>query len=92
MTGVLCKADFLGFPSEGFNSWVQKLRSPSTFLGVVSVLEGAACLSACLMVFLPLPCRNQDTRPASSNAMQRPQLGPNVSLPLEMGSGHLAAR
>ncbi|XP_034280964.1 aryl hydrocarbon receptor nuclear translocator isoform X3 [Pantherophis guttatus] len=35
---------------------------------------------------------SQDTRPASSNAMQRPQLGPNVSLPLEMGSGHLAAR
>ncbi|KAL7977975.1 hypothetical protein Chor_004962, partial [Crotalus horridus] len=35
---------------------------------------------------------NQDTRPAVSNAMQRPQLGPNVSLPLEMGPGHLAAR
>uniref|UniRef100_A0A8C5RAM5 Aryl hydrocarbon receptor nuclear translocator n=1 Tax=Laticauda laticaudata TaxID=8630 RepID=A0A8C5RAM5_LATLA len=34
----------------------------------------------------------QDTRPASSNSMQRPQLGPNVSLPLEMGPGHLAAR
>ncbi|XP_032090277.1 aryl hydrocarbon receptor nuclear translocator-like isoform X2 [Thamnophis elegans] len=34
----------------------------------------------------------QDTRPASSNPMQRPQLGPNVSLPLEMGPGHLAAR
>ncbi|XP_026549861.1 aryl hydrocarbon receptor nuclear translocator-like, partial [Notechis scutatus] len=35
---------------------------------------------------------SQDTRPASSNSMQRPQLGPNVSLPLEMGPGHLAAR
>uniref|UniRef100_A0A8C6VMW0 Aryl hydrocarbon receptor nuclear translocator n=1 Tax=Naja naja TaxID=35670 RepID=A0A8C6VMW0_NAJNA len=34
----------------------------------------------------------QDTRPASSNSMQRPQLGPSVSLPLEMGPGHLAAR
>uniref|UniRef100_A0A670ZE47 Aryl hydrocarbon receptor nuclear translocator n=1 Tax=Pseudonaja textilis TaxID=8673 RepID=A0A670ZE47_PSETE len=35
---------------------------------------------------------SQDPRPASSNSMQRPQLGPGVSLPLEMGPGHLAAR
>uniref|UniRef100_A0A670ZFW9 Aryl hydrocarbon receptor nuclear translocator n=1 Tax=Pseudonaja textilis TaxID=8673 RepID=A0A670ZFW9_PSETE len=33
---------------------------------------------------------SQDPRPASSNSMQRPQLGPGVSLPLEMGPGHLS--
>ncbi|XP_015279979.1 PREDICTED: aryl hydrocarbon receptor nuclear translocator [Gekko japonicus] len=35
---------------------------------------------------------SQETRPALSNPMQRPQLGQNVSLPLEMGSAQLAGR
>ncbi|XP_063002150.1 aryl hydrocarbon receptor nuclear translocator isoform X2 [Elgaria multicarinata webbii] len=35
---------------------------------------------------------SQEPRPAVSNSMQRPQLGPNVSLPLEMGPAQLTAR
>nr|XP_056709187.1 aryl hydrocarbon receptor nuclear translocator [Euleptes europaea] len=35
---------------------------------------------------------SQDSRPTLSNPMQRPQLGQNVSLPLEMGSAQLAGR
>ncbi|KAM6434679.1 aryl hydrocarbon receptor nuclear translocator isoform 2-T2 [Liasis olivaceus] len=35
---------------------------------------------------------SQEARPAGLNPMQRPQLGPNVSLPLEMATGHLPAR
>ncbi|KAL8184782.1 UNVERIFIED_CONTAM: hypothetical protein K2H54_028249 [Gekko kuhli] len=35
---------------------------------------------------------SQESRPALSNPMQRPQLGQNVSLPLEMGSAQLAGR
>ncbi|XP_077176140.1 aryl hydrocarbon receptor nuclear translocator isoform X2 [Paroedura picta] len=35
---------------------------------------------------------NQESRPALPNPMQRPQLGQNVSLPLEMGSAPLAGR
>ncbi|XP_070622370.1 aryl hydrocarbon receptor nuclear translocator [Erythrolamprus reginae] len=34
----------------------------------------------------------QDSCPVTSNSMQRPQLGPNVSLPLEMGPGPLPGR
>ncbi|XP_025022240.1 aryl hydrocarbon receptor nuclear translocator isoform X2 [Python bivittatus] len=35
---------------------------------------------------------SQEARPAGPSPMQRPQLGPNVSLPLEMATGHLPAR
>ncbi|XP_053134188.1 aryl hydrocarbon receptor nuclear translocator isoform X2 [Hemicordylus capensis] len=35
---------------------------------------------------------SQESRPALPNPMQRPQLGPNVSLPLEMGPAQLASR
>ncbi|XP_069869911.1 aryl hydrocarbon receptor nuclear translocator isoform X6 [Dipodomys merriami] len=35
---------------------------------------------------------NQEPRPALSNTIQRPQLGPTANLPLEMGSGQLAPR
>uniref|UniRef100_A0A2K5R5C8 Aryl hydrocarbon receptor nuclear translocator n=1 Tax=Cebus imitator TaxID=2715852 RepID=A0A2K5R5C8_CEBIM len=35
---------------------------------------------------------SQEPRPALSNAIQRPQLGPTANLPLEMGSGQLAPR
>nr|XP_054103372.1 aryl hydrocarbon receptor nuclear translocator isoform X9 [Callithrix jacchus] len=35
---------------------------------------------------------SQEPRPALSNAVQRPQLGPTANLPLEMGSGQLAPR
>ncbi|XP_044305085.1 aryl hydrocarbon receptor nuclear translocator isoform X2 [Varanus komodoensis] len=35
---------------------------------------------------------SQDSRPALPSSMQRPQLGPNVSLPLEMGPTQLAVR
>uniref|UniRef100_A0A6J0U6D4 Aryl hydrocarbon receptor nuclear translocator isoform X2 n=1 Tax=Pogona vitticeps TaxID=103695 RepID=A0A6J0U6D4_9SAUR len=35
---------------------------------------------------------SQEPRPALPNPMQRPQLGSNVSLPLEMGSAQLSAR
>ncbi|XP_042297062.1 aryl hydrocarbon receptor nuclear translocator isoform X3 [Sceloporus undulatus] len=35
---------------------------------------------------------SQESRPALSNPMQRPQLGPNVSLPLELGPTQLSAR
>ncbi|XP_046788506.1 aryl hydrocarbon receptor nuclear translocator isoform X41 [Gallus gallus] len=35
---------------------------------------------------------SQDSRPALSNPMQRPQLGQSVSLPLEMGTAQLPSR
>ncbi|XP_032840411.1 aryl hydrocarbon receptor nuclear translocator-like isoform X8 [Tyto alba] len=35
---------------------------------------------------------NQESRPALSNSMQRPQLGQSVSLPLEMGTAQLPSR
>ncbi|XP_074665822.1 aryl hydrocarbon receptor nuclear translocator isoform X4 [Strix aluco] len=35
---------------------------------------------------------SQESRPALSNSMQRPQLGQSVSLPLEMGTAQLPAR
>uniref|UniRef100_A0A2K6GYC1 Aryl hydrocarbon receptor nuclear translocator n=1 Tax=Propithecus coquereli TaxID=379532 RepID=A0A2K6GYC1_PROCO len=35
---------------------------------------------------------SQEPRPALSNTIQRPQLGPTANLPLEMGSGQLAPR
>ncbi|KAM6037870.1 aryl hydrocarbon receptor nuclear translocator isoform 3-T3 [Theristicus caerulescens] len=35
---------------------------------------------------------SQESRPALSNSMQRPQLGQGVSLPLEMGTAQLPAR
>ncbi|XP_065607655.1 LOW QUALITY PROTEIN: aryl hydrocarbon receptor nuclear translocator [Cyrtonyx montezumae] len=35
---------------------------------------------------------SQDSRPALSNSMQRPQLGQSVSLPLEMGTAQLPSR
>ncbi|XP_061462551.1 aryl hydrocarbon receptor nuclear translocator isoform X3 [Rhineura floridana] len=35
---------------------------------------------------------SQDSRPALSNPMQRPQLGPNAGLPLEMSPGQLPTR
>ncbi|XP_010191110.1 PREDICTED: aryl hydrocarbon receptor nuclear translocator-like, partial [Mesitornis unicolor] len=46
------------------------------------------------------PCRfifeignsSQESRPALSNSMQRPQLGQSVSLPLEMGTAQLPSR
>lgn len=81
--GLLCKA---GKASQG------QLRILTPGCKAASVARSDPGGAACLMV--PLPCRNanQDTRPAGSNPMQRPQLGPNVSLPLEMGPGHLAAR